>query len=99
MNIPRAIFPLAILSFGLSVFAQRPDWDTRRMHNPALNMNEREGGSISGVVQDTNNAPLKDVRVELHDPSGMMVNDLYTDSAGAFEFSHVPPGTYDVVAS
>src|SRR5262249_34921523 len=45
------------------------------------------------------NHPLKDVRVELANTNGVVVNSAYTSISGSFEFSHVPQGSYTVVAS
>lgn len=56
-------------------------------------------GSISGAIQDMSNAPMKNVRVELTDVNGVVVNSSYTNSAGMFEFSGVEPGTYNLVAT
>jgi tetratricopeptide (TPR) repeat protein len=55
--------------------------------------------SVSGTVQDTQNNPLNDVRVELNDVNGAVINSAYTNSSGHFEFSRLSPGTYTVVAT
>jgi tetratricopeptide (TPR) repeat protein len=55
--------------------------------------------SISGTVQDTQNNGLKDVRVELSDANGAVVSSVYTSVSGHFEFAHLAPGTYTVVAT
>lgn len=59
----------------------------------------RENSSISGTVQDIKNNPLKDVRVELTNMNGVVVNSTYTNAGGSFEFSHVSQGSYTVVAT
>jgi len=55
--------------------------------------------SISGTVQDMSNTPMNNVRVELTDGNGVVVNSAYTNSAGSFEFSSVDPGTYNIIAT
>ena len=59
----------------------------------------RENGTISGTVQDMHHQPLKDVRVELTNANGVVVNSAYTNVSGNFEFSHVSQGSYTVVAT
>lgn len=54
--------------------------------------------SISGTVQDMHNAPINNVRVELTDGNGVVLNSAYTNSSGSFEFS-VEPGIYNIVAT
>ncbi|HEY2497952.1 MAG TPA: tetratricopeptide repeat protein [Candidatus Angelobacter sp.] len=58
-----------------------------------------ENRSISGTVQDTSNHSLKDVRVELTDGSGTVIESVYTNSSGNFEFTRLPAGSYLVVAT
>jgi thioredoxin-like negative regulator of GroEL len=55
--------------------------------------------SVSGMVQDTQNNPLNEVRVDLNDVNGAVINSAYTNSSGHFEFSRLSPGTYTVVAT
>ncbi|HXA83775.1 MAG TPA: tetratricopeptide repeat protein [Candidatus Dormibacteraeota bacterium] len=55
--------------------------------------------SVSGMVQDAQNNPLKDVHVELTDANGAVVGSSYTDPSGRFEFSRLSSGTYTVVAT
>lgn len=55
--------------------------------------------SISGTVQDISNAPMNNVRVELTDGNGVVVNSAYTNAAGNFEFFGIEPGTYNLVAT
>jgi tetratricopeptide (TPR) repeat protein len=64
------------------------------MHSP-----RSEGHPISGTVRDTNNNPVNEVRVELTDWNGSIVNSTYTNQAGSFEFSSVPEGAYLIVAT
>jgi tetratricopeptide (TPR) repeat protein len=59
----------------------------------------RDGGAISGTVQDIHNNPMKDVQVELTNMSGVVLNSTYTNVSGSFEFSHVAQGSYVVVAT
>jgi len=69
------------------------------MPQSPFNSPMRENGSVSGTVQDMHNHPLKDVRVELTNANGVVVNSAYTSVSGNFEFSHVPPGSYTVLAT
>ncbi|MCU1256523.1 MAG: repeat protein [Candidatus Angelobacter sp.] len=55
--------------------------------------------SISGIVRDTQNNPLQDVRVDLTDANGAVVNSFYTNPSGRFEFSRLSAGMYTVVAT
>ncbi|HET9363744.1 MAG TPA: tetratricopeptide repeat protein [Candidatus Angelobacter sp.] len=55
--------------------------------------------SIAGTVQDISNTPMNNVRVELTDGNGVVVNSAYTNAAGNFEFFGVEPGTYNLVAT
>ncbi|HEY1525676.1 MAG TPA: tetratricopeptide repeat protein [Candidatus Angelobacter sp.] len=72
---------------------------TGQNSRPGVNSTRVDNGSISGVVQDTQNNPLKDVRVELTDGNGTVVNSAYTNSGGQFEFTRVAGGGYLVVAT
>jgi Ca-activated chloride channel homolog len=57
-----------------------------------------EAGVIAGVVVDTTNSVLPGATVELR--SGERVErTAVSDTAGAFRFEKVPPGTYDIRAS
>jgi tetratricopeptide (TPR) repeat protein len=67
-------------------------------NNAGLN-SARESRSIGGVIQDTQNNGLKDVRVELADANGAVVGSAYTSASGRFEFNQLAPGTYTVVAT
>jgi Ca-activated chloride channel homolog len=58
----------------------------------------REAGVIAGVVVDPTNSVLPGVTVELR--AGERVErTTVSDTAGAFRFEKVPPGTYDIRAS
>jgi tetratricopeptide (TPR) repeat protein len=69
--------------------------------NPAAGANSvrADNRSITGIVQDNQSNPLKDVRVELTDGGGGVVNSAYTNSSGHFEFARVAAGGYVVVAT
>ena len=54
--------------------------------------------SIIGSVRGMDNRPLGNVRVELRDSSGTMVNTAYSSTGGDFEFRQLPEGSYRVVA-
>jgi tetratricopeptide (TPR) repeat protein len=54
--------------------------------------------SITGSVRGTDNRPLVNVRVELHDSVGAVVNSAWTGNGGEFEFRQVAAGSYRVVA-
>jgi predicted Zn-dependent protease len=88
----------------LSLTAQRMGVDTSQSpfsRNSASVMNPSRGDdrSISGTVQDTAGHPLQDVRIELTDGSGTVLNSAYTSSSGRFEFTRVASGSYTVVAT
>jgi Flp pilus assembly protein TadD len=55
--------------------------------------------SIAGTVLSNGNKPLGNIFVELRSPTGSTVGSTYTTSAGSFEFSQIPSGSYDVLAT
>ncbi len=60
----------------------------------------RNSSSINGSVLGSDNHPVGNARVELRDGrTGTVLSSAYTGMGGNFEFSHVPQGTYEVVAS
>lgn len=67
--------------------------------NSGLNAERGDNRSITGVVHDSQNNALKDIRVELTDANRAVVGSAYTSPSGRFEFSGLPPGTYTVVAT
>jgi len=105
MTRPRAIVSLAVvsilalLSFSASLSAQRMGMDPQQAPFSRLNASRAPTRAINGTVHDTNNKPLKEVRVELRDAGGSVVNSVETNSSGSFEFSLIPAGTYLVVAT
>ena len=106
MKTHRVIFlALGFAGCTLSLTAQRMGIDpsqspfSRQDSASALNPSRVDNRSISGTVQDTAGNPLKDVRVELTDASGAVVNSAYTSSSGRFEFTRVATGSYLVVAT
>ena len=54
--------------------------------------------TIGGSVVDEQGSPVPDAPVDLLDEQGNQVDSTTTDSKGAYEFQHVPGGTYRVVA-
>jgi len=49
-------------------------------------------------VKSADNHPLADVRIEIRGPGGEILVTGYSDSAGTFRISSVPPGSYEVTA-
>ncbi|HEX3093214.1 MAG TPA: tetratricopeptide repeat protein [Candidatus Angelobacter sp.] len=105
MKTHRVIFlALGFAGCTLSLTAQRMGVDTSqspfsRNSASVTNPARADNRSISGTVQDTLGNPLQDVRVELTDGSGAVLNSAYTSSSGRFEFTRVAAGTYQVVAT
>lgn len=100
MKIPRVVVSVLVLVVcSLSLSAQRLGMDPQQAPFSRLNSSRGEIRTINGTVQDTNNRPLKEVRVELRDANGSVVNSMETNSSGSFEFSMVPAGTYLIVAT
>src|SRR5438477_10614150 len=88
------------LSSSFYLAAQRPiGADPQQSPLTALHSHGTESRIISGTVRDTNNNPVHDVRVELTDWNGSVVNSAYTNNAGGFEFSPVAEGRYMIVAT
>lgn len=98
---------LAILavSLGAVCIAQiSPMGQNGQYQGPAgptnWNSSMRNFSSINGSVYASDNHPLGNVRVELRDGrTGMVVSSSYTGTGGQFEFSQIPQGTYQIVAS
>jgi tetratricopeptide (TPR) repeat protein len=100
MMLPRtALVALTILIANICALAQRSGMDPSRMGQSPFSGPMRESGTITGTVQDTQNHPLKDVRVELSNGNGVVINSAYTNVSGNFEFTHVAQGLYTVVAT
>lgn len=63
------------------------------------NTSTRNVNSISGLVHTTDNQPIDNVRVELHDAmTGAVLGSSYTAAGGSFEFRQLPQGSYELVA-
>jgi len=94
-------FILALVIFcNIICLGQRPGYNqSLNPSSPFGSPSRGTTGAISGSVKDMQNNPLKDVRVELTDSSGAVVNGAYTSSNGGFEFSGIAAGTYTVVAT
>jgi Flp pilus assembly protein TadD len=106
MNIYRALLlVLTFVSFNTYSIAQRLGTDTRQMPGTpfssgmGVSNNKPQSGSVSGKLQDANGSSLKDVRVDLCNQNGTIVNTAYTDRSGNFEFAEVPSGSYSVMAT
>ncbi|HEU4416533.1 MAG TPA: tetratricopeptide repeat protein [Candidatus Angelobacter sp.] len=93
------LFTIALFAFSVHCVAQRPGFDPGQTSHSQFGNSGHENGSIAGTVRDMDNKPLKDVRVELMDTKRSVVSAVYTNSFGAFEFSNVPAGMYNVVAT
>jgi hypothetical protein len=79
----RAFFLLSALLLGLVPLAFGQSKDT---------------GSIQGVVLDQEKVPLPGVTITLSSPNLMGTRTAITDTAGAYRFPALPPGTYQVRA-
>lgn len=91
---------LTFVISSLSLTAQRMAYDPQQsLPFPQSNSARSESSSITGTVQDTNNRPLKDIKVELRNGGSGVMNSVYTNSAGGFEFPLVASGVYLVVAT
>ncbi len=113
MKTPRVIvLSLGFLSCSLYLSAQRMGLDPSQPSqspfssqsslagaNSGLNSTHADSRSISGIVHDTQNNGLKDIRVELADVNGSVVGSAFTNASGYFEFTRVSPGSYTVVAT
>ena len=55
--------------------------------------------SISGTVQDTSGAVLPNATVKLTSHEQGTVRTIQTNGAGVYQFSFLPPGTYDLEVS
>ena len=97
------VLALGFAGCTLSLTAQRMGMDPSQtpfsQHDSGMNSSRMDNRSISGTVQDTAGNPLQDVRVELTDGNGVVVNSAYTSASGRFEFSRVASGIYLVVAT
>lgn len=93
------VFALAFLAGNTFLVAQRSAFAPP--YNPLENTNgaRSQNSSVSGTVQDTNNRPLKDVRVELRNGANGVVSSAFTSEAGRFEFPLVAAGAYVIVAT
>ena len=94
---------LAVTLGGLSI-GQRPYGQNGPYPGPTgqtgWNSSMRGFSSISGSVYSSDNRPVANVRVELRDGrTGSVLSSAYTGVGGNFEFSQIPQGNYEVVAS
>jgi tetratricopeptide (TPR) repeat protein len=101
MNIPRpALVLVAFFACSICSLAQRPSFGSHGpMSGSPFDSQRRDTGSITGTVQNTQNKPMKDVRVELIDGNGAVIGSTYTNTSGNFEFTSVASGTYTVLAT
>lgn len=99
------VLALGFAGCTLSLVAQRMGVDpsqapfSRPTSGSVMNPSRVDNRSISGTVQDTMGNPLQNVRVELTDGGGTVVNSAYTGPSGRFEFTRVAAGTYQIVAT
>jgi Carboxypeptidase regulatory-like domain len=89
----------ACCSLSLTAQISMDGQQIRQSPFAGVNSPRGENGSINGTVQDTQNTPLKDVRVDLVEGGGTVVNSTYTNSSGHFEFNHVSPKAYQVIVT
>ncbi len=94
------LFAFAFLAFSSFSTAQNPVWPGAT-HVPGSmdHLPGREDCTVSGTIADANNTPLRNVRVELVDQRGTSAGSVYTNPSGGFEFFHITPGRYSVVAT
>jgi outer membrane receptor protein involved in Fe transport len=57
------------------------------------------GHNVAGIVRDTLNRPLAEVRLELQAADGRIMARTRTNQNGTFEFRNIPNGTYAIVAT
>jgi tetratricopeptide (TPR) repeat protein len=103
MQVRALVLVVPILVTGTLLLAQVPI-DTN-LHpgmtgNPGSSFNAVDNyGSISGSLLTVDGRPITDTQVELHDPNGTVLAIAYSKSNGSFEFTNLPSGQFDVVAS
>ncbi|MGB9403180.1 MAG: carboxypeptidase regulatory-like domain-containing protein, partial [Candidatus Acidiferrales bacterium] len=78
----------ALLILGIGAFASFPGAASAQV-----------GTSINGTVRDTSGAVIPDARVVLHNPATKLDLVTTTNSAGAYGFPSVQPGTYEIRVS
>jgi hypothetical protein len=59
---------------------------------------QRQTGSIKGTITDNQGSALAGITVYLRSESLMGMRSYITSEAGAFRFSSLPPGTYEISA-
>jgi tetratricopeptide (TPR) repeat protein len=99
---PRALVSLvsliALVAFAVCSQAQNIPYSQR--DTPSRFATRTSGiVNVTGTIHSLDNKPLQDVKIELHDISnGGMVDSVYTNASGTFEFPQVRSGSYEVVA-
>ena len=94
------VFFFGLLAFVVSLPAQDMSWyQSQRTQSSLTTPPVGHFNSITGSVRSLDDQPLQDVRVELRDSTGVMVNTSYTGPTGTFEFSQIPAGLYHIVAT
>jgi len=96
---PAIVLAFTLLGCSLYLSAQRMGTDPQQAPFSAMHSTRTDVRPISGTVRDANNNPLNEVRVELTDWNGGIVNSTYTNQAGSFEFPPVAEGAYTIVAT
>jgi Tfp pilus assembly protein PilF len=91
-----AVFVLLLLGFSLCSLAQI---NSAPFPRASHEQSHDSLSSLAGTVLSNGNKPLGDIFVELRSPTGSTVGSTYTNSAGSFEFSQIPSGSYDVLAT
>ena len=103
-----ALSTLAFIAFSTCAVAQigqRDPFGQSIPNMPTAGNHQRMAtrdsfNSLNGTVRTSDDKPMKDVRVELHAvEGGGTVGAAYTSATGTFEFSHIPQGSYEVVAT
>jgi hypothetical protein len=55
-------------------------------------------GSLSGIAFISSTSPISGLTIELEDSSGNVLQTAVTDATGAYSFTNLPSGTYQLVA-
>jgi tetratricopeptide (TPR) repeat protein len=103
MQVRALVLVVPILVTGTLLLAQAPIDTT--LHpgmagSPGSGFNVVDNyGSINGSILTIDGRPITDTQVELHDTNGTVLAVAYSKANGSFEFTNLPTGQFDVVAS